>query len=144
MRKMKLMCHHLFESIQVSWSVSNLTFISRVLCEIAAVIVPIAISWFSKEIINTLSEGTLQADTRYFIFAVVLVLVQLANSSVSKVNRVLAAYHDEKIGHYYRLRIIDKINALEIAYFDNPQFYNEIQNSARDVQAMNRLTCDQL
>ena len=38
------------------------------------------------------------------------------------------------------MEILKKVSSLDISYFDNPEFYNEIQNANRDSKSMQSLT----
>lgn len=113
-------------------------FITRIFYEIISVIIPIISSWIVKVIIDNL---TFERNFEDFIVMVVfLVALQLFAMILGRISQYINGVHNEKIGNYIKVEIMRKVNSLDVSYFDNPEFYNEIQNANRDSQSLQSLT----
>lgn len=143
MKKLKSLMKHFVISIKISFKVSALLFCCRIILEILMVISPIIVTYLTKLIIdilgNSLSNDTGQKNS-FFIVVIILVSIQILNMLVGRINSFFTANHTELVSHQIQLQILHKANELDISYYDNPKFHNEIQNVNRDSQAMLSLT----
>ena len=138
MKKFLRLLTHFKTSVVISWKASPLIFILRIIYEITSVILPIYISLILKNIIDII---TFNFNQKAFIYHVIIFSsLQLINIIFLRFSTFLNGVHNDKINNYIKIEILRKINSLDISYFDNPDFYNEIQNANRDSRSMQSLT----
>lgn len=78
---------------------------------------------------------------RNFVLLILfLAFSQLINTLIARLSGTIGALHNELIGREIDLEIIQKINQLDISYFDNPIFYDQMQIAMRDSKYMQSLT----
>ncbi len=129
------------KSAILSWRASPLMFSARIGFELVQVAVPILSLYLSKEIINILSSSNYESQkSDFFLYILILTIIQLFSSLMGKVNGYISNLHNDLVGHQIDLEIIEQINALDISYFDNPTFYDQIQNAMRDSRSLQSLT----
>lgn len=133
-------------SFVVSWKASKGRFSIRILLQIILALSPMANAYISRGIINLLA-GSLSKKMEYnillsqFIWLLFLfIIVGLAASMVNKFNETVSGIHQDLIGNYISRQMMKKTASLDIAYFDSPDFYNEIANAKRDSQSLQTLT----
>lgn len=142
MKKIKKLSLHFIRSFQISWNASKPLFMARILIEFVSVFTPIILLFITKKIINVLSLGIeSKGKTQLFIQLIIIMgIIQVINMIIARVNGMISSYHGDLVAHYIQLEIFGKINSLDISYFDNPKFYNEIQNANKDSRALSMLT----
>lgn len=138
MKKFKSFLHHLRRSFLISWKSSPMMFSLRILYELYTVFSTIFSSFIIRSVINILSqEASIPEITPYIIC---LIIFQLLTAAFARIIKYINTVHTDKIATYIKIEIIKKINSLDVSYFDNPEFYNEIQNATKDSKAMQSLT----
>lgn len=138
MKKFFRLITHFKTSIIISWKASPWIFSLRIFYEIISVILPIYISFIIKNIIDII---TINFEEKKFISLVIIFgVLQLTSITFSRVSTFLNGVHNDKINNYIKMEILKKVSSLDISYFDNPEFYNEIQNANRDSKSMQSLT----
>ncbi len=132
---------HYRRSFKISWKASPPLFCFRVFYELVSVVIPIVSLFLSKIIINILSSASYDNKLFDFLFFTGLtILLQLVNSLFGKLNTYLATLHGDRISHQIDNEIIEQINRLDISYFDNPEFFDNMQNAIRDSGSLQSLT----
>jgi len=138
MEKFYNLLKHFKTSLRISWKASPVMFSYRVLYELVSVAIPVLTSYITKKIINLLSIG---GELPVFIQMVaVLAVFQLATLALSKFSGYINTVHNEAISNYIHTQILEKIATLDISYFDDPTFYDEVQNATRDSRFLQSLT----
>lgn len=138
MKKIKSFANHLKKSLVISWKSSPYMFLLRIAYELYGVFSTIVSSTIIKKVINTLSDNPTIEKITYYVLA--LIFLQLLSAAFARIIKYINTVHTEKIATYIKIEIIEKINSLDMSYFDNPDFYNEIQNANRDSKSLQSLT----
>lgn len=139
MKKFISLIGHFKTSIKISIKASPSLFIGRIAFELLNVFLPILISYITKLIINVFEHPTndISADTKTFTVLIgTMVLVQVISMVTGKFDTYISNNHNDRVSHEIQLMISKKINSLDISYFDNPKFYDQIQNANLDSQSL--------
>lgn len=136
----RLLCYYK-HSVKISWKSSPLLFVARITCELISIIIPIVSLYWSRNIINILGQSALETQKKDFFFLILLFsCLQLASIIIARLNGIVGALHNDQIGREIDLEIIRQINRLDISFFDNPTFYDQMQNAVKDSKYMQSLT----
>lgn len=140
-RKFLSLGHHFKRSVAFSWKASPLFFLARIFIELLSVALPLVSLYFSRRAINILSlAGFSSQKTEFYQIILLIVCIQLFGTLMTRVNQYISGIHNDLVGNQIDLEIIDQINRLDISFFDNPVFYDQIQNSLRDSRSLQSLT----
>ena len=134
MKKFKSFLKHIGDSVKLLWIASPKLFIVRVSLEIVIVFIPVLSSYLSKLLIDYLGTFNGGQEMRESTLALIIAIVVMTVCSVfiNRINSLFKNIHGDLIGNTIALRIIKKINELDLSYFDDPKTYDEIQNAKRD------------
>ena len=138
--KAKNLIKHYKRSFVISWNASPPLFCFRVLYELISVGIPIISLFLSKTIINILSStpyGNKLLD--FLVFTGITIILHLVNTLLGRLNTYFATLHGDRISHQIDKEIIQQINRLDISYFDNPEFFDNMQNAIRDSGSLQSL-----
>ncbi len=139
--KIKRLTLHFKKSVSLSWRASPKYFILRISYELISIALPIISLYLSRSILNILSYGSVGASKHnFYMFIAFVVLLQLLGSLLNRFNTYISGLHNDLVGNQIDLEIVGKINELDISYFDNPKFYDEMQNAMRDSRSLQSLT----
>ena len=137
----KRLLHHFRRSVGLSWRASPALFCARIGYEVISVAIPIVSLYLSRNVINILSASAYTTQKQdFYKFIVLIVLLQLTSSLLGRLNGFFASMHNDLVGHRIDMEIIKQINYLDISYFDNPAFYDDMQNALRDSRSLQSLT----
>ncbi len=137
----KNLIRHYKRSFVISWKASPSLFCFRVLYELISVVIPIVSLFLSKTIINILSSSSYDNKLSDFLVYIGLTIsLQLVSSLLGRLNTYMATIHGDRISHQIDNEIIHQINKLDISYFDNPEFFDNMQNAIRDSGSLQSLT----
>jgi len=138
--QIKRLLIHFKRSFAISWKASPLLFCIRIAYEMVLVGIPIISLYLSRTVINILSsppyEGKVLDFYKYVAF---IILMQLISMILKRLMGHLSGLFNDLIGKQIDLEIIDQINRLDISYFDNPTFHDEMQNAMRDSRTLQNL-----
>lgn len=138
MKRLLRLSAHLKTSIILSWKASPWMFLFRICFELISVAIPIAMSLLTKKTINNLS--TVKSMDLFTVTVLLMVILHLISALLGKLSSYVNGVHSDTIGNLINRQIINKINSLDISFFDNPEFYNEVQLAIRDSQSLQGLT----
>lgn len=142
--KIKYVFKNFAMSLGVSWKSSKLLFLTRVFFEILTALIPIGLSYIFKILINILSErffGRAKIDENILVQVFIVYLaLQITSAFVTKLKTILGNIHQEIINNHIDLIIIDKVNRLDISFFDSPKFYDDMIRATEDSQSLQLLT----
>ena len=139
--KIKRLLVHFKKSVSLSWRASPKYFILRISYELISVALPIVSLYLSRNVLNVLSYGSTGTSKKdFYLFIGLVVAIQLLGSLLNRFNTYISGLHNDLVGNQIDLEIIDKINQLDISYFDNPKFYDEMQNAMKDSRSLQSLT----
>jgi len=137
----KNLIKHYIRSFTISWKASPPLFCFRVFYELVSVVIPIVSLFLSRNILNILSsEPYPHKLSDFIVFTGLTIILQLVNAFLGRLNTYYATLHGDRISHTIDNEIIQQINKLDISYFDNPEFYDNMQNAIRDSGSLQSLT----
>lgn len=100
---------------------------------------PIAQLWISKLLIDSVAAiyqggvSGVQVDPRHLFFWVVLQAgLYLLSNLISTSQETVRSFLGELLSNRVNLRILEKNNGLEVAFFENEKFYNKLQNAQQE------------
>lgn len=135
-KSVKIYCITLVTSLKTSLKASVAITIIRILFMAISAFIP-AINLLT---IRKITDALIVTDTNrclYWFF--LLGIVQIFNAVISKIINYFTIIHSEQISFIISNDIINKINKLDISYFDDPKLYNETINVTRDVNSISQL-----
>lgn len=139
--KTKNLIRHFGRSAAITWEASPFLFIIRIIYELVTVVLPIVSLYISREIINTISSSHYAGQREDFLKLIgYTVLIAVFNALVGRIMGYFKGIHNDLINQKITLEIINKVNELDISYFDNPKFYDDMQNALRDSGYIQGLT----
>lgn len=142
-QKIKNVFCGIYDSIKVSFQASRPVFLLRLLLEAIGAVLPILVAYIQKEVIDGLTnQFKLEFDTIYhkvLSLIVLLLLVEIGQMIIARLKDVFAQWHQDVISNHIELKVINKINDLDISFFDNAKFYDEVLNASRDSQSLQAL-----
>lgn len=139
--RIKRLIYYYKRSVKISWQSSPVLFLARIVCETISIAIPIVSLYLSRNIINVLGQSGYETQATDFISLLfLLTFFQLVGTIVARINGAVGALHNDKIGREIDLELIRQINRLDISFFDNPTFYDQMQNAVKDSKYMQSLT----
>ncbi|MCI8371891.1 MAG: ABC transporter ATP-binding protein [Lachnospiraceae bacterium] len=120
-------------SLRITFEASPIIMTFRLLVMGLSSFVPIINIMAMKNIINGLE---IRDRNLIFDWFIVLGATQLITAIVGQITSYLATIHADRISFKITNDIIDKINELDISYFDNPKLYDEMVNVTRDINSV--------
>lgn len=137
----KQLLGYFLQSVRIAWESSWILFIARITCELVSIVIPIASLYLSRNIINILSLFEYDTQrTDFLILIFIFACFQLLGLIITRINGTISTLHNDLIGRKLDLEIIQQFNKLDISFFDNPVFYDRMQNAVRDSKYMQSLT----
>ncbi|MBN1889822.1 MAG: ABC transporter ATP-binding protein [Thermoflexales bacterium] len=133
------------EAFRLVWSASRLAALAGVSLTLAAAVLPAAQAWAGKLIIDGIVNATRQgmepaAGLRYVLpyLALELALV-LIGSVTGQVRSLTDRILQSQLTNHVNSLIIRKAISLDLQFFENPIFYDTLQNARRqaDTSALN-------
>lgn len=107
----------------------------RLICKIIMAVLPLAISYFFRNIINLMVEIE-HVDSKEIIVSVVLYCFTIiANLSIVNLNLYIMNMHSHLIQNYMKVEIANKVMELDISVFDDSQTYDKITNAEMNIQS---------
>lgn len=123
-------------SMKISFSASNAFSVIRIICCIINAVLPTVKLLLMKFLIDALMEK-MREDT--LICLVLFLISHLLGIAVDKINNYCIRMHNEKISMLVSKKIIDKVNNLDISYFDTPSLYDEMSIATQNGGAISNL-----
>ena len=132
----KLYFNSLKLSFKLSFKASTFITFLRIVVMIVSSFVPIINAEAMKNIINNISIGEEKGAIQWLT---ILGITQILSAVIGKIVNYLSSIHSDKISLIISKDIIEKVNELDISYFDNPKLYDELSNVTRDIQSIPNL-----
>lgn len=124
------------ESLGLSLKASIPITIIRLVITIANSFVALVNLIALREIINSI----IKKEYKIVVFCfLIIAIVQIYGAISSKILNYVVQIHKDKISWVITSKIIKKVNQLDIAYFDTPEYYNNIVNVSRDLDSIPNL-----
>lgn len=132
--------HHFKRSVIISWKASPWLFCARISYELISVAIPIVSLFLSRSVINILGSSYEARRFDFYKYIALIVILQLLNMILGRLNGYFATLHGDLISNRIDMEMIYQVNKLDISYFDNPTFHDEMQNAIRDSGSLQSLT----
>ncbi len=130
-------------SFKISWKASKTCFLFRIFTQLISGVRNALLLYISKEIIDTLtSTDYLSMDLKLkhtFILVLVSFLVEVILDLIQRLDDIVSGIHKERIHYIVEIGMIEKTFELDLAYFDTPKFYDNLQNAGNDSMALESL-----
>ena len=134
-RVVKSFFARLFYIFSLVWETSPWILILMVLIAILNGILPIWGAYIGAQIINELSlklsgtEVLLSSIGLLFVYQFIYLFLNRINSDV---NRILTSLSGELVSNHIRRKIMEKSKKIDIEQFDQPDFYEALENANRE------------
>ena len=117
------------------WILFLLTFVA-----IFKGVTPVVGSLISQNVLNELQNVVKQGalpqsefwSSQLFYFLVFMFVYRIMLQIVNNLSRALNRIAGEKVVKQVKLQIMDKAKTLDLASFDNPEFYEKMENASRE------------
>lgn len=120
-------------SFKISFQSSAPIMFFRLITLIIGAFVPIINITAMKNIINGLTDLN---EKEIYVWFIILGVCQIATAVLNKITSYLTTIHSDRIALLISKDIINKINELDISYYDDPKLYNELINVTRDINSI--------
>jgi ATP-binding cassette subfamily B protein len=94
---------------------------------------PAVAIWFTKAIVDgvvTAARVQTQAQTEHVLVLVALwFAVQLLSSLLGTLQQLVSSLQSDLLSNHVSLLLIEKANTLDLAHFENPKFYDKLENA---------------
>ena len=121
--------------IKLVWESSHILLIMMAFMAVFNGLMPIAGSVIGKEILNKLADAYAGELTDFSVISFLLIfqfIYLLVNSIVVRVNSTISSICGEKLANHIKVKIMTKAKDVDIASFDNPDFYSRMENANRE------------
>lgn len=144
MKKVKGFFSRLFYIFSLVWQSAPLVLVSMVFLCLLDGVLPVIGAYISSDLLNKISElifakgaGVISEDAfvamRPLIFLFVLNLIYLfMKRIITKVSTMVTGIAGELVVNHIKLAIATKARSLDASYFDNPVFYEKLENANRE------------
>ena len=117
-------------SFNISFKASPVIMMFRLITLFVEAFIPTINMLSIKNIVDYLISTN---SKKVFFWFGILAITQIGTTIIGKLNDYFSNIHSDKISLAITKDIINKINQLDISYFDNPKMYDEIINVTRDI-----------
>lgn len=118
-----------------SFESSVMYTVFRLIGKFATAILPLAISYFFRNIINILVDIE-HLDYKELTISIFLYSFSIiANIIIANLNLYVMNMHSNLIQNHMKVKIAKKVVALNISAFDDPETYNKIANAELNIQS---------
>lgn len=121
----------LFYILSLVWETSPFIFVSMVAVSVISGILPVLGTYVTAEIINVLAGDRAEESVLILLFVFQFVYV-FFNRLTGDVNRTVSSLAGEKVTNHIRRKIMRKAKEIDIACFDRPDFFEELENANRE------------
>lgn len=129
--------------IRISFQSSHKYFCLRIVFTCIGIAAPFLSIYLSREIVNALVSGFSQKEmasyffSQFLFFAIFLILSEVLQRICESLSEYCERIHRDIIMNYTRNEISKKAAALDLAYFDSVEFYNELQDATQNSYQIN-------
>lgn len=96
---------------------------------------PVVTAYLSKDIINALVDAQGSLTVRFqpiLLLILTLFAFRFLKNTVSRLNHMTVRVAGELVAKHIRLMIIEKTKEIDLASFDDPEFYERLENAQRE------------
>ncbi len=125
----------LFYILKLVWETSPWILIFMVAVSLIEGLLPVAGTYISAQIINVLAQNSTAEQVMLSTIGVLFLLqfgYLFLNRITKDINRVVSSLAGELVTNHIRRKIMKKAKEIDIACFDLPDFYEELENANRE------------
>ncbi len=126
---------HLFFIFRITWKTSPAILILMTFFSLASGVLPAVAALLTKEILNKLYlalSGELTAFHVILTLIIFFFLYRFVNNLISIYSQMVFRLAGELVSNHIKLMIAKKTKELDLANFDDPSFYERLENANRE------------
>lgn len=128
----------LFYTFKLVWDTGHWILVLLLFVSIFTGIMPVVGSLISKDILNGLQDVISGQSPAVFFGSSVLLLIifffiyRILNQLVNRLNSAVTRIAGEKVVCHVKTQIMNKAKEVDLASFDDPEFYEKLENANRE------------
>ena len=134
-RLLKGFFSRLFYVFKLIWDTKPIILVFMSFFSVATGIIPVLTAYVTRNIVNSLVEsyGNASFDfTQIAILIICLFLYKFLTRTITLLKHMTTRIAGELITKHIKLMIAEKTKDLDVASFDNPEFYERLENAQRE------------
>ena len=135
LKMLKDFFYRLFYVFKLIWDTNPFILLLLTLFSIANGVIPVITAYVTRNIINALvtTEGMITVNFKHVALLIVtLFAYRFATRSITLLKQMTTRISGELIVKHIKLLIANKTKELDLASFDNPEFYARLENAQRE------------
>lgn len=119
--------------VRLVWSTSRLLTITMALLSVAGGFLPALSVWITRGVVDsviTAAFGRTHDMTLVWFFVGAQLVVGLAQSLLSTLSNIAQQLLQERVGNRVQAMILEKANTLDLAFFEDSEFYDKLRNAS--------------
>jgi ATP-binding cassette subfamily B protein len=119
--------------LSLVWSTSALLTSMLALLSLASGILPAASVWISGGVLQSVVKAIISKDhnlSEVWFYVIAQLIVNLLQSLVSTLSNISQQLLQERTSNRIQLMILQKADTLDLAFFEDPEFYDKLRNAA--------------
>jgi ATP-binding cassette, subfamily B, bacterial len=121
------------KALRLVWEATPGLATANVIVTVAQGALPALVIWFSKAIVDgvvTAAQRQTRAETLHVLELVALWFgVQLLIGLLGTILQLISSLQNDLLGNHVTLRLMEKANTLDLAHFENAEFYDKLENA---------------
>lgn len=137
-KQTKLLKQSILFCLRISWQASRLYTITRLIIEIFLPFIPTILASLNKSILNTISGATVTENPIFFLSRLVALVLffTVVQSLLNNWEKYIFQQHTELIQNRITVDQLNHILAMDLAFFDKPDCYDNLISSVSDSYAI--------
>ena len=118
--------------IKILWNTSKRYFVTRMILNIASLVIPFVVIAVTRQLINFLAENSAAAATvtqTFVLLSILLLGCNILSKAIETANTYYMGLHQDIMETKTKQLIMEKAAELDLSYFDSAEFYNEMQDA---------------
>ena len=127
-------CHRMLYVFHIVWETAPWILFYMVFYALYSGLMPVVHSLIHANLLNALAAAILAKDVThdFYLFLILQFSYMIINSIVQNVNNILNRISGERVTNNIKMRIITKAREVDLASFDDPAFYERLENANRE------------
>ncbi|MCM1499172.1 MAG: ABC transporter transmembrane domain-containing protein [Clostridium sp.] len=136
--KIKNICGLIKRCLKLGWHSSKKYTITRIACQLILPISTILMSFYTKNVMNVFASNNPDEEkVRAFLGLIIcFLLINLLNIITNHITTYVSKLHNDIIEKDMQVIIMEKTINVDLEYFDNPKYYDQLHIAIRDSQSL--------
>ena len=119
----------------LAWKASKFYTIIQLISQTVSVIIPVAVTWNIKRILDLFSAVGLQdIKARHLFFYIFLhFMLRMFSLIATKIEIYASSMQQDVLLHYVEKEMAEMASTMDIDYFDNPKYYDAFETVKKDI-----------